>query len=142
MIRNDFVSNSSSSSFIINDCNKIKIDDRLIKILKCIQRYIIFVYDKIPSEISKLIEGNDKFKIFDDSIEIDNPISLGKSDFNILEALFKTCKHITCSCGEDYEVDCLTTQICTMLEIYYGIIPEGKDHFEYDSIQKIIYGEI
>lgn len=142
MIRNDFVSNSSSSSFIINDCDKIKIDDRLIKILKCIQRYIIFVYDKIPSEISKLIEGNDKFKIFDDSIEIDNPISLGKSDFNILEALFKTCKHITCSCGEDYEVDGLTTQICTMLEIYYGIIPEGEDHFEYDSIQKIIKGEI
>lgn len=147
MIRNDFVSNSSSSSFIINDCNKIKIDDRFLKILKSIESYVTFSYDRIlPSEIKELIEKNDKFKPMEYSrtyeVEVNDPSTLDKTDLDILKQLFKTCNRVYCSCGEDYEYNCLTAQICTLLEIYYGIIPEGNDHFDYESIQKILNKEI
>ena len=127
MIRNDFVSNSSSCSFIIN--NPVQLSqkeniDYLFKILSyipnghkasCDNGCLYFCYDEnekfedIISIIKNLPEDSKLKKVTDldgeivikDTSIFDNPSELTEREKDIILSLFETCTDVTFNFGLD-----------------------------------------
>lgn len=155
-IRSDFVSNSSSTSFIIalENIAITKLDEKFFKLIgKCKYLYFTPRQNKYSKELveevkatfgncSAYTNGNCLSDIDESFIALkpkNNIQSAEKCIIDVIKKILNESDHVTCSYGCD---DCgeyvgEATQVCTVLELLYGIIPEGDDHFDYSSIKNL-----
>lgn len=150
--RCDFVSNSSSSSFIItfND-NGMCIDQDFLHILKncnyitvrgncCNKAQLMQLKDQIKSEFGENCLDN----AWDDANEVVlyakaaciNPSSMKQVEL-VKNIVALDNSYFTCSCGDDYGKDlAVAVQTATLLEYKYKSIKvDGDDHMDYCSIR-------
>ena len=145
-VRTDFVSNSSSTSFIISTDNLgiSKLDTKFFKLLsRCECLYFFAKEDGFSKELVEeaKVHFGKRLEFDENCIELDlNSIKLADKDaMSVVKKLLAEAESVTCSYGCD---DCgeyvgEATQVCTILELLYGIVPEGDDHFYYDSIKRL-----
>ena len=149
-IRSDYVSNSSSSSFIIDFEDKgACIDKVFMNLLKHLNGIIL----------SCVLESKDELKEFEDKailafgpkvdvwkyddldlrVSIDSKYILedDKQIDYIKDVLQKKNCSIYCQCGDDWGEDLTNAiQVATILEMKYKqICVSGDDHFDYNSIR-------
>lgn len=145
--RLDFVSNSSSTSFILNaeDINSSIVDLRFLELIgNCVTLYFNSKAEEYSESILK--EAKDHFEnactyAEDNTIEVElKDISLAtKPTLKVFLDILQETSVITCSYGCDDCGDFVgeATQVCTMLELLYDVLPEGDDHFLYDSVKRL-----
>lgn len=152
-IRSDYVSNSSSSSFIIDFEDKgACIDNGFIKLLKHINEIILSCMLESKDELKEFEEKAvlafgpkvDVWKYDDDldfRVSIDSKyISEDDKQIDyIKDVLQKKNGSIYCQCGDDWGEDFTNAvQVATILEMKYKQIHiSGEDHFDYNSIRGI-----
>ena len=149
--RNDYVSNSSSCSFIINfDDNGACIDKGFMMFLKQLKSFSVSgqcknreQFEEIQSHAvnafgsgSDTSSDNDFYISIDvnrDELDIDNAAQTEA----IKEIIALEDSSFYCYGGyDDFDIMVKTTQIATLLESRYKQISiQGDDHFEYDSIR-------
>lgn len=158
-IRNDFVSNSSSCSFILEfkpGFDFSKIDDKFFKLCS-LAKYITFedlnkIYsvDEYKDKLNKL--DKEKYKI--DEVDLKyldeyNNITIHFNftsnenfifDFDskdVFMFLLENCSSLYFYMGEDdYGIEAEVAQIATIFELLYNVKITGDDHFTYNSIDK------
>lgn len=145
-VRTDFVSNSSSTSFIIamDDVDVSKLDQKFFKLIgRCEYLYFKSKADEYNEELLEKVksEFGKQAVIETDFISLNlNRIKFwNKLVCKTVKKILEESDNVTCSYGCD---DCgeytgEATQVCTALELLYGIIPEGDDHFDYSSIKNL-----
>ena len=150
-IRSDYVSNSSSSSFIISFKDKGKcIDSTFMSLLKHTNYISVSAncktkeeYDDIVAKLKGMF-GPKSLDTYDDelyfylNVEADK---LKKDDPTqvsaIQEVLGLKNANLNCGCGDDFGEDLANAvQVATILETKFKDIEiEGDDHFDYCSIR-------
>lgn len=151
-IRSDYVSNSSSSSFIINfkDGGKC-IDKRFMSLLKHVKYVCVSgdcdtkeECDKIKAD-ARNVFGEDCISQYDGEdlsvvVEVESE-TIDPGDLVQVEMFQKLLKlknaSWSCGCGDDWGDDLSrAVQIATLLEAKFKDIEiEGDDHLDYDSIR-------
>lgn len=145
-IRTDYVSNSSSTSFVIsaNDLSLDKLDEKFFKLIGSVE--LIYFYARSSGFSKELVNEakaffGKRFDVDDTCITLDlNSIKLWHEDtIAIVKKIIAESSELTCSydCDDGGEFVGEATQICTMLELLYDVVPEGDDHFNYASIKEI-----
>ena len=150
-IRSDYVSNSSSSSFIINFNDKGKcIDEKFMSLLKH-TNYISASancktkeeYDDIVAKLKGLF-GPKSVDLYDDELYFYLNVKADKLKKNdpaqvavLQDVLGLKNANFSCGCGDDFGEDLANAvQIATILETKFKDIEiEGDDHFDYCSIR-------
>ena len=146
-IRSDYVSNSSSSSFIINFNDKGKcIDGTFMSLLKHTNYISVSAncktkeeYDDIVAKLKEVF-GPKSLDTYDDELYFYLNVDadkLKKDDLTqvsaIQEVLGLKNPSFGCGCGEDLVN---AVQVATILETKFKDIEiEGDDHFDYNSIR-------
>ena len=150
-IRTDYVSNSSSSSFIVNfSDNGACIDHQFMAMLKHL-RYVSVRGNcetkeqcDALKERAKSIFGSDCISDWDDDnsiyVELDGKSIDKESDAQIeliRDILALKDSNMNCNGGDDYgEEAAETIQLATLMEARYKPIEiEGDDHCDYSSIR-------
>ena len=152
-LRSDYVSNSSSSSFIIDFEDKgVCIDEGFMKLLKHVNRIILRCHCTSKEQLKELEEKaktvfSPKVDIWTYEDDLDFEVSVdkryimaedgyGQMDF-IRLILQNEYGSIYCQCGDDYGEDLSNAvQVATILETRYKQIEiSGDDHFDYRSIR-------
>jgi hypothetical protein len=152
-IRSDYVSNSSSSSFIIDFEDKgACIDEGFMKLLKHVNGIILRCHCASKEQLKELEEKaktvfNPKVDIWTYEDDLDFEVSVnskhimaedgyGQMDF-IRLILQNENGSIYCQCGDDYGEDLSNAvQVATIMETRYKQIEiSGDDHFDYNSIR-------
>ena len=153
-IRSDYVSNSSSSSFIIDFADKgACIDEGFMKLLKHINGIMLSCHCTSVEQAKELeekaktvfgqkvdtwtYEGNMDFEVTVKSEQIvDGADGQGQMDF-IRLILQNEEGSIYCQCGQDFGEDLSNAvQVATILETRYKQIEiSGDDHLDYRSIR-------
>ena len=150
-IRSDYVSNSSSSSFIIDfDDKGACIDEGFMKLLKHINGIILRCHCTSKKQLKELEEKaktvfGPKVDLWTYEDELDFEVSIDSEyisendkqiDF-IRDILQKKNGSIYCQCGDDFGEDLSNAvQVATILETRYKQISvSGDDHFDYSSIR-------
>ena len=152
--RNDFVSNSSSCSFIISFNNEtVSIDAAFMKILKLAAKSIdIYIKAKDKSIFEKI--KNIAESVFKDGVdinELDNDeMSIyikydkikpnNKQHIDALNSILEYCDRdnaMYVNCGDSYGDDLsYAVQAATLLEYKYdSVVITADDHFDYPSIK-------
>ena len=150
-IRSDYVSNSSSSSFIVNfSDNGACIDHQFMAMLKHL-RYVSMrgncetkeQCDALKERV-KSIFGSDCISDWDDDnsiyVELDKESIDKESDAQIeliRDILALKHSNMNCNGGDDYgEEAAETIQLATLMEARYKPVEiEGEDHCDYTSIR-------
>ena len=149
--RNDFVSNSSSCSFVIqfND-DGASFDSNFLKILKQSAQSIVMTIesdnaDEIAdmAENAKAIYGKavtveeyeDNQYVLDFIAEKLNPDN--STEIDVFKMLLRYCTQFYVNCGEDFGSDLVrAVQTATVLELKYKDIEiQEDDHLEYETIR-------
>lgn len=152
-IRSDYVSNSSSSSFIIDFEDKgACIDEGFMKLLKHVNGIILRCHCKSKEQLKELEEKaktvfGPKVDIWTYEDELDFEVSVnseqimaegGYGQMNFIYLILQNENgSIYCQCGDDFGEDLSNAvQIATILETRYKQIEiSGDDHFDYRSIR-------
>jgi len=151
-IRPDFVSNSSSCSFIIRfDDNGKSFDSNFFKILKLSAETInLKVSYQSENELASLVKSTTE--AFKNAVKVDKGFDDNEVDFNfkaskidaddkcqvsVFRKLLKNCTSFYVSCGEDFGSDLVdAVKTAVLLESKYKAVSiDGDDHFDYTSIR-------
>ena len=152
-IRSDYVSNSSSSSFIIDFEDKgACIDEGFMKLLKHINGIILRCHCASKEQLKEFEEKAktvfgpkvDLWTYEDDldfEVSVDNKYIMaedGYGQMNFIRLILQNENgSIYCQCGDDYGEDLSNAvQVATIMETRYKQIEiSGDDHFDYNSIR-------
>ena len=152
-IRSDYVSNSSSSSFIIDFEDKgACIDEGFMKLLKHINGIILRCHCASKEQLKEFEEKaktvfGPKVDLWTYEDELDFEVSVdskyimaedGYGQMNFIRLILQNENgSIYCQCGDDFGEDLSNAvQIATILETRYKQISvSGDDHFDYNSIR-------
>ena len=152
-IRSDYVSNSSSSSFIIDFEDKgACIDEGFMKLLKHVNGIILRCHCTSKEQLKELEEKaktvfNPKVDIWtyeddlDFEVSVDNRYIMtedGYGQMNFIRLILQNENgSIYCQCGDDFGEDLSNAvQVATIMETRYKQIEiSGDDHFDYNSIR-------
>ena len=152
-IRSDYVSNSSSSSFIIDFGDKgACIDEGFMKLLKHINGIILRCHCASKEQLKEFEEKaktvfGPKVDLWTYEDELDFEVSVdskyimaedGYGQMNFIRLILQNENgSIYCQCGDDFGEDLSNAvQIATILETRYKQISvSGDDHFDYNSIR-------
>ena len=152
-IRSDYVSNSSSSSFIIDFEDKgACIDEGFMKLLKHVNGIILRCNCTSKEQLKELEEKaktvfNPKVDIWTYEDDLDFEVSVdrkyimaedGYGQMNFIRLILQNENgSIYCQCGDDFGEDLSNAvQVATILETRYKQISvSGDDHFDYNSIR-------
>ena len=152
-IRSDYVSNSSSSSFIIDFEDKgACIDEGFMKLLKHINGIILRCHCASKEQLKELEEKaktvfGQKVDLWTYEDELDFEVSVdseqimaedGYGQMNFIRLILQNENgSIYCQCGDDYGEDLSNAvQVATILETRYKQISvSGDDHFDYNSLR-------
>jgi len=151
-IRSDYVSNSSSSSFIIDfgDDKGACIDNGFMKLLKHVNGIILRCVLESKDELKEFEEKafsafGPKVDVWKYDDELDFEISVDSEYISeddkqidyIRNVLQKKNGSIYCQCGDDFGEDLTNAvQVATIMETRYKQIEiSGDDHFDYHSIR-------
>ena len=152
-IRSDYVSNSSSSSFIIDFEDKgACIDEGFMKLLKHVNGIILRCHCTSKEQLKELEEKAktvfgpkvDLWTYEDDldfEVSVDNRYIMtedGNGQMNFIRLILQNENgSIYCQCGDDFGEDLSNAvQVATILETRYKQISvSGDDHFDYNSIR-------
>ena len=149
MIRNDFVSNSSTSSFIITNPTDVIISkaDLVHKLLCKVDSYIQFNF-KDQQNLNQARSVFDASKVEYDYCNDPKDLYLNISCGQYLKSLtqnqlisvLKLCTCVYVELGDDYDYDsmCKAIQIATLLELESGLKIEPDCHFHYNSIHELL----
>jgi len=154
MIRNDFVSNSSSSSFIVKGITYGvlgKLDEGFINIVNRCPDCLYFVTkdeEDFPPEILSEVKKCDLFKVNDDykyeiTLDLTKRQTVTMDQLPLIKNILNHSEKCVFSFGCD---DCgewtsFASQLGTALELVYGFDVEQSEGFEYTSIKKVLKGE-
>ena len=154
-IRSDYVSNSSSSSFIINfDDNGACMDDGFMRLLSHVEGIWLRGHCKSIEQMKELAErakvvfsGESEPEVWADEDEMDIEVTVKSRNLMVENAdgQIKFIKEIIdlensgfyAQCGDDWGDDlCNAVQIATLIESKYkNVSIDGDDHFDYTSIR-------
>ena len=152
-IRSEYVSNSSSSSFIIDFEDKgACIDEGFMKLLKHINGIILRCHCASKEQLKELEEKaktvfGPKVDLWTYEDELDFEVSVnskqimaedGYGQINFIRLILQNkYGSIYCQCGDDFGEDLSNAvQVATILETRYKQIEiSGDDHFDYNSIR-------
>lgn len=152
-IRSDYVSNSSSSSFIIDFEDKgACIDEGFMKLLKHVNGIILRCHCASKEQLKELEEKaktvfNPKVDIWTYEDDLDFEVSVdrkyimaedGYGQMNFIRLILQNENgSVYCQCGDDFGEDLSNAvQVATILETRYKQISvSGDDHFDYNSIR-------
>lgn len=152
-IRSDYVSNSSSSSFIIDFEDKgACIDEGFMKLLKHVNGIVLRCNCTSKEQLKELEEKaktvfNPKVDIWtyeddlDFEVSVDNRYIMAEDGYGQMNFIRLVLQNengsIYCQCGDDYGEDLSNAvQVATILETRYKQISvSGDDHFDYNSIR-------
>ena len=152
-IRSDYVSNSSSSSFIIDFEDKgACIDEGFMKLLKHVNGIILRCHCASKEQLKEFEEKAktvfgpkvDLWTYEDDldfEVSVDNRYIMtedGNGQMNFIRLILQNENgSIYCQCGDDFGEDLSNAvQVATILETRYKQIEiSGDDHFDYNSIR-------
>ena len=152
-IRSDYVSNSSSSSFIIDfKDNGACIDEGFMKLLKHVKGIVLRCHCTSKEQLKELEEKaktvfGPKVDLWTYEDDLDFEVSVnskhimaedGYGQMNFIRLVLRNENgSIYCQCGDDFGDDlCNAVQVATILETRYKQIEiSGDDHFDYNSIR-------
>lgn len=152
-IRSDYVSNSSSSSFIIDFEDKgACIDEGFMKLLKHVNGIILRCHCASKEQLKELEEKaktvfGPKVDLWTYEEDLDFEVSVDKKyimaedgygQMNFIRLILQNENgSIYCQCGDDFGEDLSNAvQVATILETRYKQISvSGDDHFDYNSIR-------
>ena len=152
-IRSDYVSNSSSSSFIIDFEDKgACIDEGFMKLLKHVNGIVLRCHCTSKEQLKEFEEKaktvfNPKVDLWtyeddlDFEVSVDNKYIMaedGYGQMNFIRLILQNENgSICCQCGDDFGEDLSNAvQVATILETRYKQISvSGDDHFDYNSIR-------
>ena len=159
-IRTDYVSNSSSSSFIITNPDCIaNSDEKAFNLLKLADHIVFtFITDNLSSdEITKF--KTDFEKLFKNSVDIDSYsddrvditlntensyneykdwyAKLTKNKLQLLNDALTKCDEFYVYFGDYYENNDTATQVATLLDYVYKANIEADDHFDYTPVSEL-----
>ena len=152
-IRSDYVSNSSSSSFIIDFEDKgACIDEGFMKLLKHVNGIILRCHCASKEQLKEFEEKAktvfgpkvDLWTYEDDldfEVSVDNRYIMtedGNGQMNFIRLILQNENgSIYCQCGDDFGEDLSNAvQVATIMETRYKQIEiSGDDHFDYRSIR-------
>ena len=152
-IRSDYVSNSSSSSFIIDfDDKGACIDEGFIKLLKHVYGIILRCHCASKEQLKELEEKaktvfGPKVDLWTYEDDLDFEMSVnskqimaegGYGQMNFIRLILQNENgSIYCRCGDDFGEDLSNAvQVATILETKYKQIEiSGDDHFDYRSLR-------
>ena len=152
-IRNDYVSNSSSSSFIIDFEDKgACIDEGFMKLLKHVHGITLRCHCESLEQLNefekkaKTVFGqNVEIWKYDEELDIEVNVDSdnimaedGYGQMNFIRLILQQeNSSVYCQCGDDFGDDlCNAVQVATLLESKYKQIEiSGDDHFDYNSIR-------
>ena len=152
-IRSDYVSNSSSSSFIIDFEDKGScIDEGFMKLLKHVNGIILRCHCASQEQLKELEEKaktvfSPKVDLWTYEDDLDFEVSVdskyimaedGYGQMNFIRLILQNENgSIYCQCGDDFGEDLSNAvQVATILETRYKQIEiSGDDHFDYNSIR-------
>ena len=152
-IRTDYVSNSSSSSFIIDFSDKgACIDEGFMKLLKHVNGITLRCHCESLEQLKELEEKaktvfgqNVEIWKYDDELDFEVNVDSdnimaedGHGQMNFIRLILQNENgSIYCQCGDDFGEDLSNAiQVATILETKYRQIEiSGDDHFDYNSIR-------
>lgn len=152
-IRSDYVSNSSSSSFIIDFEDKgACIDEGFMKLLKHVNGIILRCHCASKEQLKELEEKaktvfGPKVDLWTYEDDLDFEVSVdrkyimaedGYGQMNFIRLILQNENgSVYCQCGDDFGEDLSNAvQVATILETRYKQISvSGDDHFDYNSIR-------
>ena len=152
-IRSDYVSNSSSSSFIIDFEDKgACIDEGFMKLLKHVKGIVLRCHCASKEQLKEFEEKAktvfgpkvDLWTYEDDldfEVSVDNRYIMtedGNGQMNFIRLILQNENgSIYCQCGDDFGEDLSNAvQVATIMETRYKQIEiSGDDHFDYNSIR-------
>ena len=148
-IRSDYVSNSSSSSFIIENPGAIKGKKDALQLL-CNAHYVSFSGVNCKKDFGDF-EKKLKDTFGEKVIEIeayDGPedvyVSIDSDKWTtaddalpVIDELIDRCQSMSVNFGDCYDDGGKATQVATLLDYLYGVDIGPEDHFDYDPVTKL-----
>ena len=152
-IRSDYVSNSSSSSFIIDFEDKgACIDEGFMKLLKHVKGIVLRCNCTSKEQLKELEEKaktvfGPKVDLWTYEDDLDFEVSVksehimaedGYGQMNFIRLILQNENgSVYCQCGDDFGEDLSNAvQVATIMETRYKQIEiSGDDHFDYNSIR-------
>lgn len=152
-IRSDYVSNSSSSSFIIDFEDKgACIDEGFMKLLKHVKGIVLRCHCTSKEQLKEFEEKAktvfgpkvDLWTYEDDldfEVSVDSKYIMAEDGYGQMNFIYLILQNengsIYCQCGDDFGEDLSNAvQVATILETRYKQISvSGDDHFDYNSIR-------
>ena len=140
MVRTDFVSNSSTTSFVVKNIDPNKIDNRFLHLLSKSTKYVSFIKDsKFSDTILDAVKKNENFDTYrkfynDDGTFICTKNKLSTTDIPLLLDILKECNYefeIDYGCDDCGEYVQCATQLATLFELLYDV--EIDDEYYYDE---------
>ena len=157
-IRQDYVSNSSSSSFVVENPSCLGSKDSLHLISQA--KFVVFADVDVGEDVNSYKEwrrkteselvGNIEIELYEDSgdeipedvcVTLSNGFYEGdntsKARTDAICDLIRRCRGIYLNFGDSFDCGIKPVQVATLLDYIFGAKIHAEDHFEYDPVSSL-----